>query len=126
MFNIPIFLDTKFTLGLWSKNIDFVKINKKEFLESDNKNPFSVRFCKNLIVTTGENGAVLNQTEDFPLEKKVEVSNVCGAGDTFLAALVINFLETKDIKTAIKWANKACSYKVTQKGVIAVPREKVN
>lgn len=126
MFNIPIFLDTKFHLGRWSEDIDFVKINKKEFLASNETNHFCNKFCKNIIVTTGENGATLNQNEDFPLEKRVEVMNLCGAGDTFLAALVINYLETKDIRNAIKWANKACSYKVTQKGVIAVPRNKVN
>lgn len=124
--NIPVFVDCKFDLGSWSKDIFCIKINEKEYSLSDSILHFPENYCQNLIVTLGDNGAILkNKKITFPLEKKVEIFSLCGAGDSFLSALVINYLETNNLENAIKWANKVCSYKVTQKGVIAVKRKDI-
>lgn len=46
--------------------------------------------------------------------------DVCGAGDTFLAALTINYLATKNIDLAIQFAN-SCACKVVSKfGVVTI------
>lgn len=124
--NIPVFLDTKFDLGLWSKEIFCVKINEKEYLSSDQKNVNPERFCENLIVTLGENGAVWkNKQKTFPLEKQIEVVERSGLGDVFFAALVTNYLENNDLERAITWANKVCSFKATKKGIQPVNRKEI-
>ena len=49
----------------------------------------------------------------------VEVSDVTGAGDTFLAALTFEYLKTKDIARAVKFAVKASAVTVQHLGVYA-------
>ena len=46
----------------------------------------------------------------------VEVSDVCGAGDTFLAALVHQYLKSQDMDQAILFANLAASITVQHMG----------
>jgi len=132
LYNIPVFLDTKFDLGEWSKDVFCVKINEKEYLNSDKLNTIPEKYCQNLIVTTGGNGAKwFNNTlpsmpaKNFPLDKKVEVAEFCGLGDLSHASIVIKYLETGDLEESIKWANKVCSYKATKKGIFAVKREEI-
>ncbi len=104
--NIPLFVDSK------KKNLEcykhcFIKINEKESTELQEMNPTA-----KLIVTLGPRGAqyegVLYPTEEC------EVFDVSGAGDTFMSALVYRFLESKDIPTALKFANY-CARIVVQK-----------
>ena len=53
----------------------------------------------------------------------VEVKDLSGAGDTFLAGLSVKFIKTRDIEEAIKFANE-CSTKVVQKrGTSVIWRE---
>jgi len=44
---------------------------------------------------------------------------VCGAGDTFLAALVVKYLDDYNIDTAIKFAMQAAAITVQHIGVYA-------
>ena len=55
----------------------------------------------------------------FPVEK-VEIKDPCGAGDTFLAALCVNFIKTKNIEKAIDYANECATIVVQKKGVTTV------
>ena len=82
--NNPItFLDTKKTLGEWSKYFTFVKINGSEYEKTRHTITYEMR--KNLIITQGRKGCIFgNKTFDVPL---VEVKDVSGAGDTFISAL---------------------------------------
>ena len=48
--------------------------------------------------------------------KTVEVVDVCGAGDTFLAALATQYLYTKDIEKSIIFANIAAGITVQHRG----------
>jgi ribokinase len=54
-----------------------------------------------------------------------DIIDVTGAGDTFLAALVYKHLETKDIATAIKFANRASGVTVKHVGVYAPRLEEI-
>jgi len=54
-----------------------------------------------------------------------DVTDVCGAGDTFLAALVYKFLETKHMPDAIKFANQAAAVTVQHVGVYAPRLEEI-
>jgi bifunctional ADP-heptose synthase (sugar kinase/adenylyltransferase) len=109
--SIPIFIDTKKTdlermQGAW------VKINELEYSKIKTE-------CTGLIVTLGSNGAKVPHHELSFAAPRVEVSDVCGAGDTFLAALVCEYLTQKDIAPAIKYAIKAASITVQHLGVYA-------
>lgn len=92
-----------------------IKVNEKESskLKSQNKST-------NIITTLGSNGCKY-LGEIFSVDK-VDVHDVCGAGDTFLAALVVRWLETKDIYSAIKTANNCASLSVTKLGCYTIKR----
>jgi bifunctional ADP-heptose synthase (sugar kinase/adenylyltransferase) len=109
----PIFIDTKKT-DLARFNLCYVKINESEYNKAKSHND-------NLIVTLGSNGAMYKQNgrEKFYASHKVDVTDVCGAGDTFLAALVFQYLTTNNIDLAIPFANKAASITVQHMGVYA-------
>ena len=55
----------------------------------------------------------------FPVES-VNVFDLSGAGDTFLAALVWKYLASDDIKEAIKYANLEASNIVQKRGVAVI------
>lgn len=109
--SIPIFIDTKKTdlerfQGAW------VKINELEYSKIKSE-------CTGLIVTRGAKGAsVIHYDIECPAPS-VEVSDVTGAGDTFLAALTVEYLKTKDIAQAVKFAVDASAVTVQHLGVYA-------
>jgi len=114
---IPVFVDTKKTdlermQGAW------VKINKLEHskITSD---------CTGLIVTLGSQGAEAKWHDIYVPSPIVEVVDVTGAGDTFLAALAYKYLETKDLRQAMEFANKAASITVQHLGCYAPQLEEI-
>lgn len=114
---IPVFIDTKKTdlermQGAW------VKINELEYSKIKSE-------CSGLIVTRGSKGADAIHHEYNSKAPKVEVVDVTGAGDTFLAALVYNFLHTKDIKRAMDFANQAAAITVQHVGCYAPTMEEI-
>ena len=112
----PIFLDTKKQLGDWCKNIDFIKINEFEHKKNFERLPNYPFILDKMIVTVGSKGCKY-KNEIYPVPE-VSVKDVSGAGDTFLAALVVAYLRNNDIKTAITFANE-CATKVVQKRGVA-------
>lgn len=115
-FRGPVFIDTKKT-DLSRMGRAIVKINSTE-------NAAAKTLPDNLIVTLGKYGARFkNKTYPAPV---VEVTDVCGAGDTFLAALVHNFLITKNMDMAIEFANRAAAITVKHIGVYAPKLEEIN
>lgn len=115
-FDGPMFLDTKKPDIAQFYGI-YVKINELEF-----KNKHSIN--DSLIVTLGSKGAMYNADKFYPTPI-VEVSDVCGAGDTFLSALTYKFLEINDIHQAIMFANKAASITVQKIGNYAPSIEEI-
>ena len=115
--SIPIFIDTKKTdlermQGAW------VKINELEYSKIKSE-------CSGLIVTRGAKGADAVYHEYSSKAPRVEVVDVTGAGDTFLAALVYNYLHTKDIKKAMDFANQAAAVTVQHVGCYAPTMEEI-
>lgn len=118
-FNGPMFLDTK-KQDLNKFYGIYVKINEIEYKARKSIND-------KLIVTLGDRGAMYKQQDleaifDVP---KIEVIDVCGAGDTFLAALTYDFLRSNDIVKAIKFANKASMITVQHMGNYAPTLEEI-
>ena len=118
-FNGPIFIDTK-KRDLAQFEGCYVKVNEQEYNQRTS-------VCNNLIVTLGANGAMFrhDEYEDFFPGNPVEVVDVCGAGDTFISALVYKFLETKDMPIAIFYANKASSIAVQHSGVYTLSFDEI-
>ena len=121
-----VFMDTKKKIGNWARGVEFIKFNYKEFKENydwllnniiDNNS--------NLIVTNGKYGSVLNMNERFSIESEHSVRDLSGAGDTFLAALVADYIKNNDIRSAIRFANKCAALVVSQKGVVVIDLEKI-
>lgn len=117
-FKGPVFIDTK-KKDLESIGDCFVKINQYEFrsLTSQPK-------VENLIVTLGGENVTWNNRLYFP--PKVEAYDVCGAGDTFLAALVFEYLrKDRDMEAGILFAMKAAAITVQKIGVYAPKLEEI-
>ena len=116
---VPIFIDTKKT-DLARMGGCYVKINA---LEKSRVTSYHPEF-DHLIVTHGDKGAEWNGWV-YPAESAGDVTDVCGAGDTFLAALVYKFLQTNHMPDAIKFAIKASAVTVQHVGVYAPRLEEI-
>jgi len=114
----PIFIDTKKT-DLARFNGCYVKIN-----ELEKSRAISLPDDEWLITTYGEKGAMWRHSAFSP-ENSVKVADVTGAGDTFLSALVYEYLNTNDMKAAIVFANKASAITVQRIGVYAPTLEEI-
>lgn len=110
------FLDTKKILGDWSKNFTFIKINGVEYDKT--KHTIDDKMLKKMIITQGQKGCLYNG-EIFPVPP-VEVKDVSGAGDTFISGLCHRYIQVRNIRESIVFANE-CATKVVQKrGVSSV------
>jgi bifunctional ADP-heptose synthase (sugar kinase/adenylyltransferase) len=110
-FDGPIFIDTK-KKDVGNIGNCIVKINQYEY-----KNITSYPLPENLIVTYGGDKVSWNNRWYYP--PKVSAYDVCGAGDTFLAALAFEYLRKKDMEQAIMFAMKAAAITVKHIGVYA-------
>lgn len=117
--SVPIFIDTKKT-DLARMAGCYVKINALEKSRVTSYHPEP----DHLIVTHGGHGAEWNGWV-YPAETVGDVTDVCGAGDTFLAALVYEFLQTNSMPDAIKFAIKASAVTVQHVGVYAPRLEEI-
>lgn len=109
----PVYIDTKKT-DLKRFEGAVVKINSLE-------NSLATSFPTELIVTQGKAGARYKGTV-YP-SPAIEVTDVCGAGDTFLASLVYFHLTTGNLNLAIPIANKASAITVQKLGTYAPTME---
>ena len=73
--------------------------------------------CKRYIVTKGNEGCLF-QDKVYPTED-VPVKDISGAGDTFLAGLVVEYLKSNDIIKSIEFAQE-CTTRVVQKHGVSV------
>jgi D-beta-D-heptose 7-phosphate kinase/D-beta-D-heptose 1-phosphate adenosyltransferase len=112
------FIDTKKKYNYsWAKHFDFIKINNKEAKENgfyDIKEIFD-----KMIITAASDGCYF-KAEHFPIKNKSEVRDVCGAGDTFLAAFSYSMLVNNDPRKAIDFAQDSCQYVISKKGVVTI------
>jgi len=115
----PIFVDSKKN-DLTCYSNCFLKINNNEYKNLINYNEDS---CE-LIITNGRAGATYNFV-NYPTPK-VEVYDVCGAGDVFLAGLAYSFSRNKDIVESIKIANKLASISVSKFGTYVLTKSDID
>jgi D-beta-D-heptose 7-phosphate kinase/D-beta-D-heptose 1-phosphate adenosyltransferase len=98
-FDGPIYVDSKKTYLPAYENM-YYKVNEHEYENLTNA-------PKNLVVTLGANGCRYGGVVyEAP---RVEVVDVCGAGDVFLAAMTYFHLKHKDIAIALNLANQCAA-----------------
>lgn len=114
--NIPTFLDTKKFLGNYCNNVDFIKINSLEHQKNFERLPNYPDLLDKLIITKGKYGCEYKK-KIYPTEE-VPVKDVSGAGDTFIAGLVFEYVKNNDIEKAINFAQE-CTTKVVQKSGVS-------
>jgi bifunctional ADP-heptose synthase (sugar kinase/adenylyltransferase) len=93
------------------KPFSFIKLNESEFNNNHNLNH------KGIIVTLGSKGALYN-SKIYPSPLPQDTIDVSGAGDTFTAAFIVKYHETKNISSSIKFANEKSSEVVSRRGVV--------
>lgn len=114
---LPVFVDTKKTnlerfQGAW------VKINELEYSRIKSE-------CSGLIVTRGARGASVVHHKIECSAPEVEVADVTGAGDTFLAAFAYWYVNTNDLVESIKFAVRASVVTVQHLGCYAPMLEEI-
>jgi bifunctional ADP-heptose synthase (sugar kinase/adenylyltransferase) len=108
-----VFIDTKKILGNWSAKASYVKINNYEYERSIEY--LTPDLQDKIVRTRGGLGCEFRGVH-YPV-KASEVKDTSGAGDTFMAALVVKYLDTNSIETAINFANECASTVVQRRGV---------
>ena len=115
--NDNVFVDTKKKLDSWIFDVDYLKINSLEYEQNKeflyHSSNYLVESMINKTIITRGSGGCLFRGETYPTED-VPVKDISGAGDTFLAGLVVEYLRTKDIVKSIKFAQE-CTTKVVQR-----------
>lgn len=83
--------------------------------------------CRYLVIKQGERGASIYDGKRFdmiPSERVEKVVDTTAAGDTFTAAMTLEYLRCGDIKTAVKYGAAAASITVSREGASSsVPTE---
>jgi len=113
-----VFLDTKKILGKYAHNVSCIKINYQEY-----KNNLSVVVADKviedkIIVTRGKYGCDF-RFKNYPTQE-VPVKDISGAGDTFLAGLVVEYIKSKDYEKAITFAQECTTIVVQKSGVSTI------
>ena len=117
-----IFIDTKDKKGDWCELVDFIKINDKEWFENFNS---KYEGSANIFVTKGSEGVDwINKNENFKVDP-IEVADFVGAGDSFFSGFITKYLESKDVKKGLDFANKCARVSVSKKGVVSVKKEEI-
>lgn len=118
-FNHPnTICDTKKRLGDWCTDLKFIKLNRTEYENNKLFIDNNQWILKKLIITLDKDGCMyLGNT--YPTEK-VEIMDISGAGDTFVAGFTTKYLETKDVSESIIFGNQCSTQVVQRRGVSVV------
>lgn len=113
---IPCFIDTK-KVDLHNLWHPILKLNEFEYRRVK-------KFPENgydMIVTEGASGASWAGRKF--LQEPVQMFDVCGAGDTFMAGLVCQYIRSKDMALSIEFANRCARVAVQHFGTYAIRQD---
>ena len=116
-----VICDTKKKLGEWCRDLRFIKLNRSEFENNKEFIEENDWILEKLIITLDKDGCMYNGTS-YPTEQ-VEIMDISGAGDTFVAGFVKMFLDTEDIPQSIQFANRCSAQVVQKRGVTTIDYE---
>ena len=118
LYQSVIFLDTKKILGEWAHNISYIKINYHEYEKNmDILSKDNVLMDKT-IITKGHLGCQFHN-KIYPTQE-VSVKDISGAGDTFLSGLVVEYTRSKNMESAINFAQECTTIVVQKIGVSTI------
>lgn len=109
-------VDTKKKMGNWIKNASFVKVNTHEY--EQNKAYIDSFLNKKTIITLGKNGCRMGDKHWKVPE--VQIKDVSGAGDSFLAGFALYYLITRNLEISISFGNECSTAVVQKRGVCTV------
>ena len=89
----------------------FIKLNKSEYNNNIRLNH------SGLIVTLGDEGAMLHDGKIVKQKNPQQTIDVSGAGDTFVAAFALDYYSCLNVVEAIDYANQMASNVVNKRGV---------
>ncbi|MCC7572167.1 MAG: carbohydrate kinase family protein [Candidatus Methanofastidiosum sp.] len=116
------------------KNVDFLFVNRHELSAllgssdiEEGGQYLKKRRAKNVIVKADKNG-VYYFGKNYIHEKAfpTKVIDPTGAGDTFSAAFISNYIGTSDIRSSLRFANAAASFCIQSYGaILKVKKEEI-
>lgn len=114
--NHPLVIcDTKKKLDDWCKDLAFIKLNRSEFESNSTylqNNPWTL---SKLVVTLDKDGCLYNEV--LFRTGEVEIMDISGAGDTFVASFTFALSNGSSVEEAIIFSNQAASKVVQKRGV---------
>jgi bifunctional ADP-heptose synthase (sugar kinase/adenylyltransferase) len=114
------FIDTKKPINLQTfSDYTFIKMNEYEWELCEKAGAKYEEWADKLIITMSEKGCLYKDVV-FPVNNDIEVRDLSGAGDTFMASLVYKYANTESITDAIKFANDCATKVVQKKGVTTI------
>ena len=115
------FIDTKKTIGTgnYFKDYTFVKMNEVEWENCVEKGAVYSEWKDKLIVTMSERGCMYNEKR-YPVDNSIEVRDLSGAGDTWMASFVYEYVQSGIMDKAIDTANKNATIVVQKRGVTTI------
>lgn len=80
---------------------------------------------KLVLLTMGKDGLLINKGERIHSERgvAVEVSDVCGAGDTVISVAALGFISGLTVEQIAYWSNRSAAWACTLPGVVALTKE---
>lgn len=126
--NVLTFVDPKDNFWEYERTF-LIKPNEKEYVSALKKKPSGILHlpAKYTLVTMGGKGMHLYGPGimRYIPAYSVDVADYTGAGDTVIAALVVEYLQHGEIIKACEVANLAASIAVTKHGVVPVSIEEL-
>jgi D-beta-D-heptose 7-phosphate kinase/D-beta-D-heptose 1-phosphate adenosyltransferase len=115
------FIDTKKTIGSgdYFKDYTFVKMNEEEWENCVQKGAVYDEWKERLIVTMSERGCMYNN-KTYSVDNSIEVRDLSGAGDTWMASFVYSYVDTNIMEDSIKLANDNATIVVQKRGVTTI------
>ena len=114
------FIDTKKAIDLENfKDYTFVKMNEVEWERCERYGAKYEDWKQQLIVTMSERGCMYNETR-YSVDNSVEVRDLSGAGDTWMASFVVKYVDHKNINESIEFANNNATIVVQKRGVTTI------
>lgn len=110
-----VIVDSKKVIDNWAEYARVIKINDSEYKRSNQM----LNHIRDKVIHTIGSGGCIYKNIQYKVDK-VEVRDVSGAGDSFLAALAYEYVRTDVIEDAIIFANKCASEVVKHKGVTTI------
>lgn len=122
-YNIPVVVDAKRNYDRF-KGATIIKCNQKEY---DEMMEWNVNNCNWLVVTRGESGMSFYDSSHMETfhGHKVNIIDVCGAGDTVTAVLSMMIALNESVQDGCSLANIAASEVCKYAGVHSISKEEL-